>query len=584
MTLRERVNEDVKAAMKAREAERLGTLRLLTAAMKQREVDERITLDDAGVIAVIEKMLKQRKDSVAQYEQAGRQDLADVEKREMADPAGLPAAAADRRRGRRDRRRGGGGTRRHGGRPTWARSWRSSSRRSRDVPTWGRCRRWSRQAWPADRVAESARIVGVGIVGNEADVIEAFVRHHARLLDELVLVVHRPVDETRAILESLAAEGLPLVLRDARHAAFRQADETSGVARELLRSGADFIVLLDADEFLRLPDRLPAPGPAGTAGRPLRRVALAVVRAAGGGRRPRANPLRRIRHRRREEGFDCFKVALTRAFLREEFHLLEGNHCVMQAGDAGTAAPAPMTEYKAVRLAHFPVRSREQLEAKVVLGELGKREAQAEDPALGTHWRDLYRMIRDHGPLDAQALRRVAVRYAFPGDAQLDLPADGLVEDPVPADFELRYLPAGTRTALQTVLRWLDSRAARPRRRGRDVIPQDFIQTLLGRVDIVEVIDRHVRLKKAGANYKACCPFHNEKTPSFNVSPTKQFYHCFGCGAHGNAIGFVMEYSGLTYPDAIRELAQQVGMEVPEVRSAIPGRPAPAQAKGLATG
>jgi hypothetical protein len=71
-------------------------------------------------------------------------------------------------------------------------------------------------------------------------------------------------------------------------------------------------------------------------------------------------------------------------------------------------------------------------------------------------------MIRDHGPLDANALRRVAVRYAFPGDAQLDLPAEGLVEDPVPADFELRYRPAGTRTALQTVLRWLDSRAGAP--------------------------------------------------------------------------------------------------------------------------
>jgi len=113
------------------------------------------------------------------------------------------------------------------------------------------------------------------------------------------------------------------------------------------------------------------------------------------------------------------------------------------------------------------------------------------------------------------------------------------------------------------------------------MIPQDFIQSLLGRVDIVDVIDRHVRLKKAGANYKACCPFHNEKTPSFNVSPSKQFYHCFGCGVHGNAIGFVMEYSGLTYPDAIRELAQQVGMEVPEVRGTLPGRPA-AQAKGLA--
>jgi DNA primase len=113
------------------------------------------------------------------------------------------------------------------------------------------------------------------------------------------------------------------------------------------------------------------------------------------------------------------------------------------------------------------------------------------------------------------------------------------------------------------------------------MIPQDFIQSLLGRVDIIDVIDRHVRLKKAGANYKACCPFHNEKTPSFNVSPSKQFYHCFGCGAHGNAIGFLMEYAGLTYPDAIRELAQQVGMEVPEVRGGPPAQAA-SRDKGLA--
>jgi hypothetical protein len=308
-------------------------------------------------------------------------------------------------------------------------------------------------------VAGSARIVGLGMVGNEADVIEAFVRHHARLLDELVLVVHGPVDETRAILESLAAEGLPLVLREARHAAFRQAEETSGVARELLRSGAHFIVLLDADEFLRLPDpdylrrALPAlPADRFGAWRWQSYVPLPEDDA----REP--NPLRRIRHRRREEGVDCFKVVLTRAFLREEFFLLEGNHCVMRSDEGGAAAPAPMTEYKAVRLAHFPVRSREQLEAKVILGELGKRGAQA-DPSLGTHWRHLYELIRDHGPLDAQALRRVAVRYAFPGDAQLDLPADGLVEDPVPVDFELRYRPSATRSSLQTVLRWLDARA-----------------------------------------------------------------------------------------------------------------------------
>ena len=81
------------------------------------------------------------------------------------------------------------------------------------------------------------------------------------------------------------------------------------------------------------------------------------------------------------------------------------------------------------------------------------------------------------------------------------------------------------------------------------MIPESFIQELLHRVDIVDLIDKHVPLKKAGANYAACCPFHNEKTPSFTVSPTKQFYHCFGCGAHGTAIGFLMEYSGLGFVD-----------------------------------
>jgi len=99
------------------------------------------------------------------------------------------------------------------------------------------------------------------------------------------------------------------------------------------------------------------------------------------------------------------------------------------------------------------------------------------------------------------------------------------------------------------------------------MIPQEFIQSLLGRVDIVDVVDRYVKLKKAGANFQALCPFHNEKSPSFSVSPSKQFYHCFGCGAHGNAIGFLMEYSGLAYPEAIRSLAETVGMEVPQTTS-----------------
>jgi DNA primase len=96
------------------------------------------------------------------------------------------------------------------------------------------------------------------------------------------------------------------------------------------------------------------------------------------------------------------------------------------------------------------------------------------------------------------------------------------------------------------------------------VIPESFIQELLHRIDIVDLIDAYVPLRKAGANYAACCPFHSEKTPSFTVSPTKQFYHCFGCGAHGTAIGFLMEYSGLGFVEAIKELAARAGLQVPE--------------------
>ena len=96
------------------------------------------------------------------------------------------------------------------------------------------------------------------------------------------------------------------------------------------------------------------------------------------------------------------------------------------------------------------------------------------------------------------------------------------------------------------------------------MIPESFIQELLARIDIVEIIDRVVPLKKAGANYQACCPFHKEKSPSFTVSPAKQFYHCFGCGAHGTAIGFLMEHQGLSFPDAIEELARHSGLTVPQ--------------------
>ncbi len=113
------------------------------------------------------------------------------------------------------------------------------------------------------------------------------------------------------------------------------------------------------------------------------------------------------------------------------------------------------------------------------------------------------------------------------------------------------------------------------------MIPESFKQDLLNRIDIVEVVGRYVQLKKGGANFMGLCPFHTEKTPSFTVSPAKQFYHCFGCQKHGNAIGFLMDYGGMGYVDAIKDLASAVGMQVPEWQ---PRTPEQAQKKERETG
>ena len=95
-------------------------------------------------------------------------------------------------------------------------------------------------------------------------------------------------------------------------------------------------------------------------------------------------------------------------------------------------------------------------------------------------------------------------------------------------------------------------------------IPQSFVDDLLSRVDIIDYIHKRVPLKKAGKNYQACCPFHDEKTPSFSVNPQKQFYYCFGCGAGGNVIGFAMDFANLSFPESVEQLAGEVGLEVPK--------------------
>ena len=113
------------------------------------------------------------------------------------------------------------------------------------------------------------------------------------------------------------------------------------------------------------------------------------------------------------------------------------------------------------------------------------------------------------------------------------------------------------RRARRVRLAWLSLLTTGAPHLGR--IPQHFIDELIARADIVEIIGGRVQLKKSGREYRACCPFHNEKTPSFWVSPDKQFYHCFGCGAHGTVIGFLMQYEKMEFLEAVADLAQRAG-------------------------
>lgn len=101
------------------------------------------------------------------------------------------------------------------------------------------------------------------------------------------------------------------------------------------------------------------------------------------------------------------------------------------------------------------------------------------------------------------------------------------------------------------------------------MIAQSFIQELLDRIDIVDIVTQHLQLKKAGANFTACCPFHSEKTPSFTVNSAKQFYHCFGCGRHGNAINFLMEHTGANFVEAVETLAARAGMQMPAQENTV---------------
>jgi len=312
-------------------------------------------------------------------------------------------------------------------------------------------------------VAGPSPIAGVAMVGSEADVIEAFVRHHLPLLDRLVLVVHHPLDETRPILESLVAEGLPLELREARHAAFRQAEEITAVARELLRDGAAFVVLLDADEFLVAPSRAVLEGhlaalPAGAcASVPWRNQVPEDVPPAA------VHPFARIRLAASAGLAPMTKLALGREFVARGLEVSHGNHALLERQGEHWLPRTPPPILPGVVLAHLPFRSIEQFVAKIVLAWFGNRLLQGSAARISEtnwHWRELFdRYLAGETPSWAQ-MREHALRcYLLTPDPAK--PARPLSEaqlrlDPLPIRGELRYTPAAVVDPMRRLACWVE--------------------------------------------------------------------------------------------------------------------------------
>jgi hypothetical protein len=318
------------------------------------------------------------------------------------------------------------------------------------------------------------KLCGLAMVRNEADIIEAFVRHNLRYLDELFVVMHAPNDETPHILAKLASEGLMLRLSRNEELAFRKADVMNGLVRDVMRdSGADFLFLLDADEFLKTSSRAVLEAS-------LARVpedAIPTLKWVSYIPLPddpaeESNPVTRIRWHRKSETKPTLKVIVGRSFASSgELRIGEGNHYVVRPwGSRDQAVRHGLIAD--VALAHFPVRTEEQIFAKVAIGVWSRWLDQGKvdrEMTLSTHWLSLYERFVDGGALPADVLSELAFSYSVPealqdGSRKLcdgDL-RDQLVFDPIPADYALRY-PQSARSSMKLLSRWVEQLiASRP--------------------------------------------------------------------------------------------------------------------------
>lgn len=302
------------------------------------------------------------------------------------------------------------------------------------------------------------RLFGITMVRNEADIIEAFVRHNLAVLDGLAVIDHGSLDGTTEILGKFQDEGLPLRVARDSNPGFFQAERMTGLARETLaRERADFVFALDADEFIKVESReeleralaeLP-PGAHAVA------ASLTYIPESFNGGEGGFGPTH-LRTRLKSEQHGTYKSVVGPSFVqRQAQYLLSGNHLV---DDLASPKPPPHIRLRqeVVALAHCPVRSRRQLESKIILGYLAHLATQPTNDKQAFHWRDLYAELCAGSSFTDARLREIASNYGLPRDMWQPVDAIELIVDPVPLNFELHYQAEAGLDTLRLLLRYVE--------------------------------------------------------------------------------------------------------------------------------
>ena len=307
------------------------------------------------------------------------------------------------------------------------------------------------------------RLFGVAMVRNEADVIEALVRHNLRVLDGLAIADHGSLDGTSEILPSLQAEGLPLRVGQAGEAAFFQSRHMTRLAREALSGGnADFVFALDADEFLKVRSRANLERALAVVPPGMHVLAhwLTYVPADFESTDGAFGP-GHLWRRLAVERHSMHKVIVSRALLQQpQAFITDGNHLVSEPEAAKPPRHARLPS-AVVAYAHCPVRSRDQLASKIVMGYLADLAAQVPGKEFAHHWGELYATIRAGEKLSPKRLREIACNYTLPFAKWLPVEQIELVEDPVPLEVGLRYPPSVAPDTLRRLMRFTEALIAR---------------------------------------------------------------------------------------------------------------------------